>query len=220
VIVAVLLDDFLKSGVSKAVASGTKASYYVLAVIMMLGWLGGAIYAKLDYPTIMTGVIVSSLFLVFGMALSLIAFINKKFMMAILLIPYALALFMYPVSVLMLSEIERLETSKEVSRKLLSVMKPGERLGAESNYLAGLAFYTGKYPVDLDRHHTIVPFLNSKDRIWAVIKEKNHGHLYNAEITKTYVKPSYMIYKAGKRAVVTNEAPADGVYMKKRESSL
>ncbi len=220
VIVAVLLDDFLKAPALKAAAAGTKASYYVLAAIMMLGWLGGAIYAKLDYPSIMAGVIVSSLFLVFGMALSLAAFINKKFMAAILLIPYALALFMYPVSVLMLPEIERLETSKEVSQKLLTVMKPGERLGSESNYLAGLAFYTGLFPADLDKHHNIVGFFNSRDRIWAVIKEKNHGHLYNPEITKVYVKPSYMIYKAGKRAVVTNEVPADGVYMKKRESSL
>jgi hypothetical protein len=98
-------------------------------------------------------------------------------------------------------------------------MKPDERLGSASNYLPGLAFYTGKFPVDLDQHQAQISFMNSEKRIWAVMKEKNHRHLYDPAITKAYVKPTYMLSVTGKRAIITNEAPADGRFLVKRESS-
>ena len=217
IIVAVLLDDFLKAGAEKAVVLGVRFSYYLLMAAVILGWAGAAIYAKIDYPDILSGIIISGLFLIFGMMLSLAAFVKKRFMMAFFLIVYAVAIFLYPASQLMLSDIERYETSKEVSGKLLALMKPGEKLGAESNYLPGLAFYTDKFPVNLDQHHFQLQLMNSRERVWAVMKEKNHIHLYDPKITKTYVKPSYIVYKAGKRAVITNAIPEDGKYLLKRE---
>jgi len=130
---------------------------------------------------------------------------------------YAVALFLYPMNELVVPPIERMETSEEVARKLVPLMKASERLGAESNYLAGLAFYADKAPVNLDRHHDMVQFMNSKERIWAVMKEKNHIQLYDPVVNPLYVKPSYIIYKAGKRAIVTNEMPSDGKYIVRRE---
>ena len=124
---------------------------------------------------------------------------------------------MIPFGLLVVPEIERLETSKAISQKLLSWMKPDERLGAESNYLAGLAFYTDKIPMDLDKHDLVVQFLNSSDRVWAVQKEKNHRNLYNDVINPEYVKPSYMVYKSGKRVIATNKLPENGRYILKRE---
>ncbi|MCM8760678.1 MAG: glycosyltransferase family 39 protein [Candidatus Omnitrophica bacterium] len=216
-IIGVLFDNFLEGNLPRLIEKGVKISYYVLATIILLGWAGGAIYAKLDYPEMLTGVVASSLFLAFGILLSLAMFLNKKFLVAILLIPYAIVLFLYPLNMLVVPEIERYETSKEVAYKINTLMEPDEALGAESNYLAGLAFYTGKFPIDLDKHHIQIQFMNSRGRVWAVMKEKNHGHLYDPEITKEYVKPSYVVYKVGKRALVTNEVPAGG-YIKKREA--
>ncbi|MFH1190305.1 MAG: glycosyltransferase family 39 protein [Candidatus Omnitrophota bacterium] len=218
VIVGALLDDFLKGEIAGSVMRFTIGSFYLLAAVMIVGWSGAALYAKLDFPSILPGVVISSLVLALGGLLSLIAFINKKFEPAFGLIALSVAAFLMPLGALILPEVERYETSKEVSMKLLSVMKQDERLGSESNYLAGLAFYTGRFPANLDDHHLQIAFFNSKERIWAVIKEKNHRHIYDPEITKEYVKPSYMVSVTGKRALVTNEIPEDGRFMVKRET--
>lgn len=219
VIVGALLDDFLKGRTSKSITGATKVSYYLLSAIMILGWVGAAIYAKIDFPSILPGAIISGLFLAFGGLFSLMAFVRKNFGWAFSLIALSIAIFLCPFSVLISPDIERYETSKEVAMKLSSVMKPGEELGSASNYLPGLAFYTGKFPVDLDKHHIQINFMNSEKRIWAVMKEKNHKHLYDPEITKIYVKPSYMLSVTGKRAIITNEIPVDGHFLVKREAS-
>jgi 4-amino-4-deoxy-L-arabinose transferase-like glycosyltransferase len=217
IIIGVLLDDFLNGKVSGPAAKTTRISYYVLIVIMLLGWAGAAVYAKLDFPSIMAGVIISGLVLAIGGLISLIAFMNKRFALAFVMIALSVAIFLCPLSVLILPEVERYESSKEVSAKLLAIMKPGEELGAASNYVPGLAFYTGKFPVDLDWHHAQINLMNSGKRIWAVIKEKNHKQIYDPEITKEYVKPSYVIFSVGKRSIITNEVPSDGHFLVKRE---
>jgi len=214
-IVGSLWDDFM-SGNAGATA-GTKVSYYILVAIVIIGAFVAPVAVKLKYPVLSAGVALSASFLVFGMLLSMSAFAGKKIVMAFLLVVYAVALFLYPLNELVIPSIERLETSKEVALKLKPLMKSSEPLGAESNYLAGLAFYADKAPANLDRHHDMVQFLNSKEHVWAVMKEKNHKQLYDPSINQSYVKPSYIIYKAGKRAIVTNEMPADGKYIVKRE---
>ena len=96
-------------------------------------------------------------------------------------------------------------------------MKGDEALGAQSNYMPGLAFYMNKFAIDLDRHHVMVNFFNSDKRVWCVIKEQNHRGLYDSVVNPEYVKPSYSIYKVGKRVIVTNQMPEDGTYLLKRE---
>jgi hypothetical protein len=210
-----LWDDLL-SGVKSAVV-GTKISYYLLAAIIVIGSIVAPIAIKAKYPVLSAGIAVSASFLVFGMLLSVAAFSAKKFIMAFILIVYAVALFLYPLNQLVVPQLERLEASKEVSGKLKPLMKPSERLGSESNYLPGLAFYADKAPSNLDRHHDMVQFMNSNERVWVVMKEKNHRQLYDPTVNKFYVKPSYLIYKAGKRAIITNQMPADGKYIVRRE---
>jgi hypothetical protein len=183
----------------------------------VVGSVIAPIAIKAKYPVLSAGIAVSVAFLVFGMLLSLAAFLRKKFAAAFVLVIYAVAIFLYPLSELVVPQIERLETSKEVGGKLKPLMKASEPLGSESNYLAGLAFYADKAPADLDRHHDMVQFMNSSERVWIVMKEKNHKQLYDPTVNKTYTKPSYLLYKAGKRAIVTNEMPADGKYIVKRE---
>ncbi|MDD5427663.1 MAG: glycosyltransferase family 39 protein [Candidatus Omnitrophica bacterium] len=217
-IAGALWDDFLDPGkVSKFVASGVKASYYVLAAAIVGGAIGISIFVKFDMPEIFGGVVMSSLSLVIGFAVSAVLFIRKKYMAAFCLVIIALMMLLFPLDLYVLPDVERYEASKEVSGKLRPIIKDGEALGAQSNYLPGLAFYTDKFAVDLDKHDAVINFLNSDERIWAVIKEKNHRQLYDPEINSEYVKPTYLIYKVGKRSIVTNQVPEDGVYIMKRE---
>lgn len=217
VFLAVLADDFLAGALPAAVRRAFNISYYLLAAVMLSGWIGGAIYAKLDYPSITVGVIISGLTIALGGAASLAFFIKKRYALALLLIAVSVAAFLIPLSMTVLPEIERYEASKEVSAELMKMMKPGDPLGSESNHLAGLAYYTGKYPVDLDKHHVEVAFLNSDRRVWAVIKEKNHKQLYDPVVNPEYVKPTYSVYKLGKRSIVTNMPPEDGRYIARLE---
>lgn len=214
-IVGSLWDDFL-SGAKDAII-GTKVSHYLLVAIIVIGSVIAPIAIKAKYSVLSAGIAASASFLVFGMLLSAVAFYLKRYTMAFMLVVYAVALFLYPLSELVVPQIERLETSREVAQKLKPLMGPSERLGSESNYLPGLAFYADKAPANLDRHHEMVQFMNSKERVWVVMKEKNHIQLYDPTVNKFYVKPSYLIYKAGKRAIVTNEMPANGEYISRRE---
>jgi len=155
--------------------------------------------------------------LVFGMALSIPAFMNGKRLWTLALITYSVILFLYPMSKLVLPVLEGFETSKVVSEKLLSLMKPGEDLGSESRYMEGLAFYTGKFPVNLDKHHDLINFLNTDKRVWFVMKEKNHRHIYELDTAPLHRKASYEIFKIGKRSVITNDLPPGVNYLVKRE---
>lgn len=219
-IAGVLWDDFLKELPDGPSVKGVKRSYYFLLSALVPAMLGALVYIRLDFPSILPGVFFACLFLLFGMFLSWTAFLTGRFAASFFLIAYSVAIFLYPMGRLVLPEVERYETSKAVSEKLYSVMAPGERLGCESNYLAGLAFYVDRIPVDLDKHHALVKFLNSEDRVWCVIKEKNHRDLYDPDINPDSMKPSYMIYKIGKRAIVTNRVPPDCPYIIKREMAI
>jgi 4-amino-4-deoxy-L-arabinose transferase-like glycosyltransferase len=210
-----LWDDFL-SGRAGA-AAGVKASYYILLAVVIAGAVVAPAAIQGKCPTLSSGAALSASFLVFGMALSAAMFAAKRYAASLLFIVYAFSIFLYPLSEFVIPPVERLESSQDVAQKLGGMMLPSERLGSESNYLAGLAFYADRSPVDLDAHHNIVQFMNSKERVWAVIKEKNHRQLYDPVINKQYVRPSYAVYRAGKRVIVTNEMPRDGKFLLRRE---
>ncbi|MFA6320493.1 MAG: glycosyltransferase family 39 protein [Candidatus Omnitrophota bacterium] len=217
-IVGALWNEFLNSGkISGSVAAGVKVSYYLLAIAIIAGAVGLSIFVKIDMPEILKGVVFSSLVLVFGFIASAVLFLKKKHFASFCLIVVSLAALILPLDFYVLPDVERYESSKEVSGKLRLLIKEGEALGSQSNYLPGLAFYADKFPVDLDKHHIMVNFLNSDKRVWAVIKDKNHRGLYDPAINNEYVKPTYLLYTVGKRSIVTNVEPDDGVYILKRE---
>jgi 4-amino-4-deoxy-L-arabinose transferase-like glycosyltransferase len=216
----VLLKDFLDmKQMSRFFDNAVKVSYYILVAAIISGAIGISIYLKYRkaMPEVVPGVIISSCVLVAGFIITTVFFIRRKYPAAIYMIVGSLAVFLLPLNLTVLPQIERYEASKEVSAKLLSVMSPGDKLGCQSNYLPGLAFYAGKFAENLDAHYALLNFLNSKERVWCVIKDKNHKALYDPEVNKEYVKPSYVIYKFGKRSIVTNEEPAGG-YLFKREA--
>lgn len=218
VIAAVVWDEFLRSKISGGANRAFSISYYLLFAVTIIGSIVAPVVIGLKYRDFVPGVTIAVLFLIVGMSLSLAAFISKRFIASFFLIAASVAVFLYPLDVFVVPNIERYETSKEIALKLKTMMKPSERLGAESNYVPGLAFYTDKIPVDMDIHDTWVRFVNSDQRVWCVVKEKNFRDLYQLKREKpVYTKPSYMVYKVGKRAIITNAEPEDGVYIIKRE---
>ena len=219
-IVGVLWDDFLKRDkVISHVDLGVKISYYLLTAGILIGSIGIPLYLRHhnDMPGILHGVIISSIFLVAGFIIATTAFIKKRYSGAFFLIVASLVIFIFPLCWLVLPQVERYETSKEIAQKLQPMIKGDEALGAQGNYAPGLAFYMNKFPIDLDRHPVMVSFLNSDKRVWCVLKDRNHSGLYDSVINPEYVKPSYSIYKVGKRVIVTNQMPEDGLYLIKRE---
>jgi 4-amino-4-deoxy-L-arabinose transferase-like glycosyltransferase len=217
---AVLWDDFLKKDAARYLSSGMRASYYLLLAVIIAGAIGLVIFIHYDYPVMVEGVFISGMFLMFGFILSSIAFFNKKYLLTFALLAYAAGIFLYPFSIFVVPVLDTFESSRTIARELVKYMKPDERLAAEGNYLSGLAFYTGKCPVDVDRYHLLVNFLSEDKRNWCVIKEKNHRHVYELDTRPHYMRASYMVYKLGKKAIVTNMLPEDGKYLAKRERTL
>ena len=218
-IIAVLWDSLLGKDASQGVIRGMKFSYYLLLVAITIGAAGLYLFINkdLEYRFIMVDSVVAGLFFIFGMALSFIAFRARRYAASFFLIIYSVVLFIYPLSRLVLPSVEIYETSKEISRQVLVRMKPDERIGCERDYLAGVAFYTDKVPASVDKHHLLTQFLSSDKRVWCVMKEKNFHQLYELNDKPYYTKPSYLVYRLGKKCIFTNKIPDDGLYLLKKE---
>jgi 4-amino-4-deoxy-L-arabinose transferase-like glycosyltransferase len=106
---------------------------------------------------------------------------------------------------LLLSELGKYEASKDVSEKLLTLAKPDEKIGAETQYRRGVAFYTGRKDIpDVHPHHILTKFLSKKERVWCVLKEKNYDQLYD-DSERPFRGAGYVMYKFGKKVIVTNK---------------
>lgn len=217
--IAAAWDSFLTGAVTEGLKRGMRYSYYLLVAAVVGGIIGLYFVIKLKYAVILQDAIVAGAFLAFGFILSLAAFLKRRHALAFGGIVFAVVIFVYPLVLLVIPEIGRFESSKEMAGKLAGLMGPADRVGTESNYRAGVAFYADVFPVDLDRHPALIDIVNAPGRTWAVIKEKNHRQLYDPAINVTPMKTSYMIYRLGKKCIVTNTLPADGRYLMKRETA-
>ena len=126
-----LWDDFLNKGAAPGLIKWTKVSYYSLPSLILVIFVGVCIFIKMDYPEILGKVIITGLFLIFGIALSTAAFIKRKFIAAFLLIAYSVALIIYPIDKLILPDLGPHESSKALSKELLKFYKEGEAIGSE-----------------------------------------------------------------------------------------
>lgn len=192
-------------------------SYMLMIAAAVAGLIAAPIAVQKEFYAGFAGTFTSMALLLLGIIISAVAFRRRYVAAGFFILIYGILLALYPFSQLILPEIERFETSKAMSQKILSYIKPGERLGSESHYRAGLAYYTGIFPTDVDKHHVLVDFVNSKDRVWIMLKEKNHRELYELETKPYCMAPSYMVYKFDKKCIVTNVDPGDGKYLVKRE---
>jgi 4-amino-4-deoxy-L-arabinose transferase-like glycosyltransferase len=217
IMIALVWDEFLKELPAPGTEKWMKASYYLLFSVIVIGVAVLYFFIKKRYSIILGNASIAGAFLIFGFILSLFSFISKRYLMTFFFIVYSLLIFTYPLVEVVVPDIGRYETSKDIAEKLAPMMKPDEALASESNYRAGLAFYTGKFPADIDKHGDLVRFMSSDKRVWLVQKEKNHRQLYELDTKPFYTRPSYMVYKLGKKCIVTNQLPADGKYILKRE---
>ncbi len=198
-----LWDDFLNKKAAIGLIKWMNVSYYALPSLILLIFAGVCIFIKMDYPEILGKVVITGLFLIFGIALSLIAFIGRKFIAAFLLIAYSVALIMYPVDKLILPALEPHESSKALAKELLKFHKEGEAIGSEYDYRAGIAFYTGKIPVKIADYSTLHELMGSKERVWCVLKQKNVADLNGPGIDKP--KDVVVVFKSGKKRLITNK---------------
>ena len=115
--------------------------------------------------------------------------------------------------------IDKYESSKNVVSFLNNITAENEQVGAETDYRRGVAFYLKNEDViDVHKHHIITQFLNKKERVWCIIKDKNHVQLYTDSRTP-YDKPTYVVYKYGKKVIITNIFPEGIEYIKIRSKS-
>lgn len=198
-----LLDDFLNKGAASSLVKWTKASYYTLPAIILIVFIGISIFVKIDYPEMLGKVLITGLFLLFGVTLSLISFINKRSLAAFLLIAYSVAIIAYPIDKLILPALEARESSKAIAGELLKHYKEGEAIGSEYDYRAGVAFYTGKVPIKIDGYETLNGLMRSKERVWCVLKQKNVVDLKSLSIEDP--KKVVVVFKSGKKRLITNK---------------
>lgn len=198
-----LWDDFLDKEAAQNLIKRMKISYYSLPLLILLIFAGVCIFIKMDYPEMLGKVAITGLFLIFGIALSLMAFIGRRFIAAFLLIAYSVALIMYPVDKLILPALEPHESSKALAKELLKFHKEGEAIGCEYDYRAGIAFYTGKVPVKIADYSTLHGLMISKERVWCVLKQKNVVDLYGPGADKP--KDVVVVFKSGKKRLITNK---------------
>ena len=198
-----LWDDFLSKEAAISLIKWMNVSCYSLSLLILLIFAGVCIFIKMDYPEILGRVIVTGLFLIFGIALSLTAFIGRKFIAAFLLIAYSVALIIYPVDKLILPVLESHESSKALAKEILKFYKEGETIGSEYDYRAGIAFYTGKVPVKIVDNSTLHELMGSKERVWCVLKQKNIADLNGSGVDKP--KDVVVVFKSGKKRLITNK---------------
>jgi len=198
-----LWDDFLNKKAAIGLIKWMEVSYYYLPSLILLIFAGVCIFIKMDYPEILGRVIITGLFLIFGIAFSLIAFINRRFLAAFLLIAYSVALIMYPVGKLILPALEPHESSKALAKELLKFHKEDEVIGSEYDYRAGIAFYTGKVPVKIADYSTLHELIGSKERVWCVLKQKNVADLNGPGVDKP--KNVVVVFESGKKRLITNK---------------
>lgn len=195
-------DDLCLNAASGLPVKWFRASYYFLIAIVLLAFPGMYIFLNMRYPDVAGSALTAGSFFLFGIILSWAAFVRKKYMAVLFLIAYSVALLIYPINRLVLPGIEARETSKALAKEILKHYKDGEMIGCEDDYCRGIAFYTGKMPVMLANCSAISELLNSKKRVWLVVKEKNLTDDIAAGPERE--KKVNILYRSGKKLLVTN----------------
>lgn len=204
-IVGKLWDDFISQDKASVIGKGVKASYYFLVAGSILTLFGAYMFIRMDYPAIAADALkVGSLFIVV-LIVSLAAFVSKRFIAALFLIAASVAVIIYPIDKLILPSIEADETSKSISQEFLKLSKPGEPVGSERDYRAGVAFYTGRIPVFIGYSSTLHELMGSGERAWCILKEKNLSDLNGPGVENP--KKIYIMHRAGKKRLITNIPP-------------
>lgn len=199
-------------------SSGFKISGILYIVTLPIAVTIFYIFSLTKYPLMCEAIFKSGIALMILLAISLVFFMRKKILLFFHSIIFTLALSLIPLTLILVPKISLYESSKAISEYLENKAKPEERIGVETDYRRGVAFYLDNEDIiDVHKHHIITKFLSLKQRVWAVLKDKNHWQLYT-DSEKPYHLPTYIVYKFGKKVIITNKIPDDGKYIKRRSA--
>jgi len=215
-----LSDVFLDGGFAGSRKKALNVSVFLFFLVIAGGFIGLSVIAREKYPTLVTASLVTGgAFLAF-MGAFFAALRKRKYVLGITLCMLSFIIFISLSSFFVFPEIGKYEASRHVSEKLMGFMRPGEKIGAETQYRRGVSFYTGKEDIlDVHPHHIITRFLDEKERVWCVIKEKNYDQLYD-DVKEPYGTRSYVVYKFGKKVIITNKIPRDGKFIRMRGKNV
>ncbi|MDD5438812.1 MAG: glycosyltransferase family 39 protein [Candidatus Omnitrophica bacterium] len=196
------MPERVSSGLYCAVFPVTMAVFYAVAMKK---------YTVMEGAILKTGVVLTAMAVV-----SLVMLVLKKRALFYHSIIATLCLAVIPITVFLSLPITRYESAKYLVAEIKKHIRPGDLVGAETDYRRGVAFYLGRNDVpDIHLHDTMTKFFQHDQRVWGIIKDKNHRALYTDK-RNPYQLPTYVIYQYGKRDIVSNKIPDDGDYVKMR----
>ena len=219
-IAARFLDLFPGKALSKKQKRVTKGLVVFSFIALAGGLFGLSVIARVKYPAIANNILIVGAVFLITMFLVTMVLAKKKYRLGGALFMLSFGIFLFSISHFILPPLGKYESSKFLSKKLLAFAKPGEAFAAETDYTRGVAFYTKRENVpDIHPNHLMTGFLSRKDRVWAVIKEKNFDQLYD-DLLRPFDKSGYIVYKMGKKVIVTNKFPRDGKYLRMRKKNV
>jgi len=211
-----MLDVFLEKGFTRKMETGMKASLFLFFTLLVGGVAGIYIVARVKYPFVAKEALIAGALFALLMVITLAALLRRKYTAGLVIFMASFMITTIPLCYVIMPGIGRYESSKEFSEELMKLAKPGEKIGAETKFIRGVAFYTDSEDIiNVHPHHVITKFLKRKDRVWCVLKEKNHVQLYEGR-DRPYDKATYVVRRFGKKVIVTNEVPEDGKFLMMR----
>ena len=214
------IDVFLDNNITEAQKKATPALASLFLIALIGGVAGLYILAKVKYPTIMNAVLLTGAELIILMAVSEWMILRKKYAAGLGAYMTCFLIFAFLSSYFLMPELGKYESSRHVTKRLLALAKPDEAIGAETQYRRGVAFYTDRENIpDIHKHHIMTTFFARNDRVWGIIKEKNYDFLYD-DIERPFDRPTYVVYKLGKKVIVTNKKPLDGKFIRMRNKNV
>lgn len=183
-------DDFLTRRYERSSILPMKLSYCCLSLAVILGLAGGYIFIKADSPDILPKTFVTAVLIMITTGLSVAAFMMKKFIAAFIAVAVLVISILPPISRSILPVIEAYESSKPISKVIMSYYKDGDALASEKDYMPGVAFYTGAIPVLISHSSSLFELAAGGRKVWGVLKKKNTDGSLN------------FVYEYGKKCLV------------------
>ena len=200
-----LLEVLFKGGLTRKEMRGMGVLAGMLFVSIIAGLAALYFTLKGKYPSLINAALLAGILFAALMAVSVRHIFKKRYARGLAIYVASFVFFLSLLSVSVLCEIGKYESSRNVSKKILSMARPGEAIGAETHYRRGVAFYTKREDIpDIHAHNDMTKFFDRQERVWGVIKEKNYNQLYGDK-NQPYDSPSYMMYKFGKKVIITNK---------------
>ncbi|MCQ9207130.1 MAG: glycosyltransferase family 39 protein [Omnitrophica bacterium] len=211
-----LLEVLFKGGLTRRQTKGMGVLTGILFVSITAGLAVLYVALKGRYPSLINAALLAGSLFAALMAVSAWHIFRKRYARGLAIYIASFVFFLSLLSVSVLYEIGKYESSKNVSKKILSMARPDEMIGAETHYRRGVAFYTKRENIpDIHAHDAMTGFFEKRERVWGVIKEKNYNQLYDDK-NQPYDSPSYMMYKFGKKVIITNKLLPGETYIKKK----